>query len=68
MASRNAANKVEVIEVLESTSVCLGFSQKAFSNNPEFITDVDKGIKNLKQSGELEKIFARYGMSIPTTR
>jgi len=68
MASRNAANKVEVIEVLESTGVCLGFSQKAFSNQPEFISDVDKGIKNLKQSGELEKIFARYGMSTPTTR
>jgi len=63
MASRNAVDKVTVIDVLDTPDVCLGFSKKAFEDKPYIMRDINITLWKLKENGYIQGLFEQYGVN-----
>lgn len=57
----NASDQIEFIPVLREPDVFIAFSP-AIEKSPEYAALLDRGVENLRASGELGEIMARYGL------
>ncbi len=57
----DASDRIELISVLREPDVYIAFSP-AVAKSPEYAALLDRGVEDLRASGALDEIMARYGL------